>query len=298
MRKTLIRQMLLCFVLGPIGLAGESIRFAIIASLLTIALILTFTHYALWIWMISVVLCAAAGSLLVKARFKRSEIDNYHLSTFVGTVSCRVTDSGTADRSYKKLLKKRKFRRRLALGTNVALGSVCVLIIVAIAMPDYVTALFHSEPSARSSTILAETAPADSYQVAPLLISDSEGRFSVRSTNILSGQSGPYRAVLELGCLHNSTTLTIRSKDILGTERSNVSIGVNEDRSLLTTWSIHNDYHSAVSPQPIETLKKMKHQSDVVIQFQPFDSTEISEAHFDSAMINTAIENIRKECHW
>lgn len=298
-RKTLIKQMLLCFALGPIGLAIESVQYAITATLFSLALMLAFTSYALWIWLAGTVLSAATGALLIRARFKREEIDNYQLSTFVGTVSCRVIAKGSVDRSYKKLLKKLKFRRKLGYGIDLALGVVCVLLVITITAPGYVSGLFLSDTATDDANALkAETKPAESYQTSPLLSTDSEGTYTVRSTNILLGRSGPYRATLELGCLNNSTTLSITSTDILGTERSAVTISLNDDRSQKTTWYIHDDFHSATSPKPIEMLKKMKHQSEVVFQFQPFDSSEINKAQFDGEMINTAIKGIQKVCRW
>lgn len=299
-RKPLIKQTLLCLALGPLGLATESIQYAITGTLITIALLLVFTEYMVWIWFVCIIASASVGVLLIRARFKREEIDKFQLSTFVGTVSCKVVAKGPVDRSYRKILKKIKFRRKVGYSINIALGLVCILLVVAIAAPDFFSKIELNKVAEEkfAATGLTEKEQQQSYEVAPLFSNYNDGRYTVRSTNILSGHSGPYRAVLELECRQNNTFLAIRSTDILGTERSTVTIGVNESFAQQSNWQILDDFHAAVSPQPVDMLLKMQNQSQVRIQFQPYDSPYIRQAYFDGEMIKTAITGVRRQCHW
>ena len=290
--------MLLCLLLGPIGLAYISLQYAITATLITLLALLALVAHAPWIWLCAVFLSTLTALLLIRSKYKQASIDKFELSTYIGTVSCRITKSRSNNRSYRRVLKRLKFRRRLRRGINSLLGVTCVLLACAIAAPDLVPEFFKRKTSTDQPLITAKNTD-EAYQTAPLLRLDQEqGDYSVRSSNMIQGQSGPYRAVLTISCHKNKTALSLESTDILRTERSTMIIDVNGDRTQQSNWSIDHDYHRASAPAPISTLKRMQDQAAVVIQYHTYGSADSRVARFDGQFIDVAVKHARRDCHW
>lgn len=302
MRKSRIKPALLCITLGPIGLFSYSWQIAIPAVLLTITCLLTFSEYAILVWLFAIFLSTVIAISLLRANLKREKIDNFRPSSFIGTVSCKVVPGKTLQArrnvGYEPLLKKYRLRRRLNKAFNMTLAVLCTLMVYLIVARDHFVQMTANTRQSQKSETSDNTLSYIDHQQATLLKSAQPGAYTVLSTNLLSGKNSHYRAALLINCKNNKTNLALHAADILGTESSTVKFTNSTKQIHSSKWHIHSDFHTATANRPISTLRKIKDQNEIVVQYHTFDNDEKSTAHFDAELVNTAIDGVRKACQW
>lgn len=302
MQLPLLRQALLCCALGPVGLLYCNVHMAINATLATLVMALAIPEQTLLVWITSCAVSIVIGVLLMRAEHRRQSIDNFHLSRYVGTVSCRQTQHTARRSGYQQLIRKHKFRRRAGFMLHACLGITCLLICTVVVHPESMLVLIdwqheNQQNHSRQEPLLGAAVERE-YETIPLLNRGDGGDFTIRSTNMVAGENGHYRTELNVHCRDNTTSLLLSSAEILGTEQSTVTIETKGKRIQRTTWYIQRDYHTAYAPAPITTLKRIDRYPQVDFLYQPFDTSEQRLARFDGQLISTAIASIRKDCRW
>ncbi|MEM7255854.1 MAG: hypothetical protein AAF404_00540 [Pseudomonadota bacterium] len=272
---------------------------AINATMATIAIALAIPHYTLVVWITSTAISLIIGLLLVRAEHRRRAIDNFQLSRYVGTVSCRATAKAVRHNAYQSLLKKHKFRKRLGFAVHASFGTLCIALGIVVIYPDSMSILVDRLTlTDHTDEPLIGAATEQSAPSIPLLAVDDGGNFTIRSTNMVAGQNGHYRTELNVNCRDNTTSLLLSSADVLGTEQSTITIETKGRRLQKSTWYIHRDYHTAYAPAAINTLQRLDNQPQVDFLYKPFDTNEQRMARFDGELLSTAIASIRRDCHW
>ncbi len=297
--KTLVVQMVLTLIAGPIGLAFSNVRTALIATLFTLATVLVFNGKLLLIWLIAMALSTITGVLLIRAKYQRHNIDNFQLSTYVGTVCCRVIKKGRVPRSYQPVLNRLRLRKKINRILNGVLACMCVVLTALIVNPqwtDYLRFVQSSQHTATSAT--TERVATQMAKQKLSLLQETDNGFTLKSSNFVPGKNGNHRALLTIACTENRTSLSLSTDDVLGTSDSSITLHLNGNEKVDQIWKIDDQLHQARARSPISTLRRINSSENISVQYRPFGHDTDNKAQFDIESIRQATAIIRKRCHW
>lgn len=298
MPKSIAVQLALSAVLGPVGLAYSNLQIALGATALTLTALIVFKPFIFLIGCITVILSMVCGVMLVRTERQREETRNFQLSTFVGQVSCQVTNKGKRQQRYQPILNRLRFRKRLNQVFNCTLVGLCFVLAALIVNPQWIAKL-------KSNLFIEEIPPAGFNNITPptdsaetVSLSESEHGYIIKSKNFVIGSNGAHRARLSLTCVDNRTYLSLVADDVLGTDNSDIIIALDNNELVKQRWKIEDQLHQARARSPISTLQRIGRSNKLSLQYRAFGSDSTNTAVFDVSDVKQATESVRKRCHW
>jgi type VI secretion system VasI family protein len=294
--KTLAVQIVLTLIAGPMGLAYTNLRAALIATGLTLAALLVVESQLLIIWAAAVALSAITGVCLIRATEHRQRIDQFQLSTYVGSVSRRVIKKGRVRQNYQIALSRFRLKKKLHHAGNTVLVGTCFILAALIVNPHWIENL-NSLHTDDVHDQYASTNQTTATAKAPVLIQPTDEGFILKSSNFVTGKNGPHRVLLNISCNSNKTALSISSDNVLGTDSSRVILRLNNEQDVMQSWKINRTLTQASVRSPISTLRRIASSEQVSIHYQPFGSNDEKAAVFDIQNIRAATASVRKRCH-
>lgn len=103
---------------------------------------------------------------------------------------------------------------------------------------------------------------------------------------------------LAITCSNNVTKFYISWETFINTESHQVTIRLDDQKAFTRTWNPSNDNEASFySGSPIPFLKKLINAKKMVARVSPYNENDIT-VTFNLTGINTALENIRKQCKW
>ncbi|OED39126.1 hypothetical protein AB833_16430 [Chromatiales bacterium (ex Bugula neritina AB1)] len=295
-------QFLLTVVFGPIGVLYTSSIVSFFLTGSTLAAIFYWPDKNRVIIGVSYITAAVIGYLLVIQHNRKTRIRNFNVSSYHGRVSCRVTDQVIIKRNYDKPLAKARRNKSLH---DFAVWSVSCLSGVSCALVAFPEMLGVFNQSGRSEKRVVASSEPQFRRALPetdawKITADRDNEFSalLSADSYQDSSVGLYKPKLSVSCASNKTAVTFVTKEVLGTQATNVSVGFNHNGMSKVNWQAFGDYQSASVSFPISFVKQIKTSSTLQINYLPFGQTTVKAANFELSGSETVISKVRQLCHW
>jgi len=308
---------MLSVLFGPAGLFYSSVNTALVLTLLTLTGVLTFSEYTLYVLVGSFTMAILCGWLLVQSHNKHVNVRDFTFSTYIGRVSCKVIGKSRFKRDYSRPLARAKFKRKLRTTLTFTLASLCLIVTGLIAIPNALNQIStiqnsvvvngHSDPSNNEDT-LESTVPQiaaafDEQELSSIGIwqiksqhEEDEFHAHLKGNRFQNTSEGYYRPTLTLSCISGNPTISFEAFEVLGTEKTQLTLLFDARPQESYKWRLHSDYRSAYSTATNSLLSKLSKAEDLQISYLPFGSIERKSIEFTLGKSSVITRKLKRQC--
>lgn len=300
-------QLLLCAILGPLGVFYSSPLISIVLTIITAIAVIFSPANVLYIIAASFIVSIFASMFLV-SRHNRLLAKNFEPSSFLGGVSCKVIRRETSDKEYH--LKLRKVRRKKRAIRHVVfcfavLGIAgCGLVL----HPDFRYTLqssymFGISSPENSTVILTDPSSVSgeyAEQKTPSWIraeQEDSVSSSLRALEYQDSSDGYYRPEIELSCGNRARAVSFIASEVLGTESASIIMKSDDNQKLELQWTISDDFTVATVSKPDEAVRLIRAAKELSVVYKPFGSEHEKVATFDLRNSTEELDALAGRCN-
>ena len=301
MLKSQVKQLLLAALFGPLGVLYTSTVASLVLTLSTLIALYFWPGNRLLVIAMSIASAVLAGCVLAIVHNRKAENRNFRCSGYIGRVSCKVIGPTQFKRDYNKPLARvrryKRLRTACMYATTCAGGAICAIMVY----PDIdTTDTLRSKTGHQAVPIIAAArAPLEDTEIWQVARDTSdEFQAVLRANDYQTSSVGLYRPKLQLSCANNKTALTFIAVEVMGTGKTRLKLGFDQQANTSVNWHSSEDYQSANAPRPIGMVRKFKSTDSLQIAYWPFGQTAPKTATFNLSNSDQVVDKVRSLCVW
>lgn len=105
------------------------------------------------------------------------------------------------------------------------------------------------------------------------------------------------KPILFIRCENNKTELFIDWGGFVKMKRAEMTIRIDKEPAVTTSWSMSTDGQASFAPKPIALIKDMEYKDNLLVRIIPYAENPYT-VNFDIKGLDNAIAPVREACGW